>query len=226
MKMSDILQIVASSSKGNCYIYNKDLMVDVGVPYSKIKDYLKDIKVICLTHAHSDHFNKTTIKKIAYEYPNIKYMAGRFLSFDLMECGVPLENIGVLHEDIWYDIGEYEISPVVAIHDVPNFGYKIIIKENNYAIFHITDTSSLDDIEAKDYNWYSIEGNYTTDEELREKIIEEKKEGKFSYLERVKDTHLSQVQALNWLQKNMGENSKYMFIHKHIDKEVKDGKNI
>ena len=51
--MSDILNIVASSSSGNCYIYNKDLMVDIGVGFNKIKDYLKDIKLILLSHQHS-----------------------------------------------------------------------------------------------------------------------------------------------------------------------------
>lgn len=53
MLMNDIVNIISSSSKGNCYIYNKDLMVDVGVSYSKIKEYLKEIKLILLSHQHS-----------------------------------------------------------------------------------------------------------------------------------------------------------------------------
>lgn len=51
--MKDILNIISSNSLGNCYIYNKELMVDVGVAFSKIKPYLKDIKAILLTHRHS-----------------------------------------------------------------------------------------------------------------------------------------------------------------------------
>ena len=51
--MNNILNKIASSSKGNCYIYNEDLMIDVGIPYSKIKEYLKPVKLILLTHRHS-----------------------------------------------------------------------------------------------------------------------------------------------------------------------------
>lgn len=51
--MNEFVNIISSSSKGNCYIYDKDLMVDVGVAYSKIEEYLKDIKLILLSHQHS-----------------------------------------------------------------------------------------------------------------------------------------------------------------------------
>ena len=48
--MSEILNIIGSSSKGNCYIYNSDLMIDIGVPFEKIKPYINDIRLLCLTH--------------------------------------------------------------------------------------------------------------------------------------------------------------------------------
>ena len=51
--MSDVLNIIASSSKGNAYIYNQDILLDVGISYIKIKDYLKNIRLILLTHQHS-----------------------------------------------------------------------------------------------------------------------------------------------------------------------------
>jgi hypothetical protein len=42
--------IISSSSNGNAIIFNDFLMIDCGVPYSKIKKYLKTLKVILLTH--------------------------------------------------------------------------------------------------------------------------------------------------------------------------------
>ena len=63
--MNNILNIISSSSKdGNCYIYNQDLMIDIGVSFAKIKSYIKDIKLLCLTHEHSDHLRKKTIQKL------------------------------------------------------------------------------------------------------------------------------------------------------------------
>lgn len=220
--MNNILNAISSSSKGNCYIYNDDLMVDIGISYKKVKDYLKDIKLILLSHAHTDHFNKTTIKKIAFEYPNMKFVCGEFLVANLVLCGVSKKNIYVLKENKKYDLGKYIIEPVIAIHDLPNFGYKIIIKKSNYKIFHISDTGSISHIEAKNFDWISIEANYETDEELDKQIEISKENGEFTHLIRVKNTHLSQVQCMDWLYKNMGENTQYCWIHQHLEKGGKN----
>lgn len=51
--MSNVLDIISSSSAGNCYIYNQDLMIDIGVSYIKVKSYNQKIKYILLSHTHS-----------------------------------------------------------------------------------------------------------------------------------------------------------------------------
>lgn len=200
-------------------------MVDIGITYKKVKDYLKDIKLILCSHAHSDHFNKTTIRKIIFEYPNMKFVCGEFLVANLVLCGVSKKNIYVLEENKKYDLGKYIIEPVVAVHDLPNFGYKITIKANNYKIFHISDTSKINHIEAKDFDWYSIEANYESDEELDKQIGIAEEKGEYSYLKRVKKTHLSQVECMDWLYKNMGKNSQYCWIHQHKENTKGDDKN-
>lgn len=43
-------EILNSNSKGNAIIYNDYFLMDCGVAYSKLKPYLKNIKIICLTH--------------------------------------------------------------------------------------------------------------------------------------------------------------------------------
>ena len=103
-------------------------------------------------------------------------------------------------------------------HDVPNYALSLFYK--NKTLFYATDTSKIDHIVAKDYDTYLIEANYYTNDELDEKILEAQEKGEFTYLNRVKQTHLSQLDAINWLDKNKGENSHFMFIHEHISKEV------
>lgn len=46
-------EIISSSSKANCIIINNMLMLDVGCSFSKIKQYLKNIKLIFISHKHS-----------------------------------------------------------------------------------------------------------------------------------------------------------------------------
>lgn len=213
--------IVSTGSKGNCIILNDFIMLDCGVSYKKIEKYLNEIKIIFISHVHSDHFNKTTIKKIAFEYPNIKFVVGEYLVEELVKCGVQMKNIwGLLLED-WYNLGICNVKVDYLLHDVPNDCIHIEFPSGE-KIIYATDTSDIEHIKAKDYDLYLIEANYDTDEELEQRIKQDKEKGVFSYLERVKETHLSQLQAINWLQKNMNENSEYVFIHQHIEK-TKEG---
>ena len=217
--MDNQIKVIASSSAGNCYIYFNEIMLDIGVPYMKIKPYIQITKFILLSHQHSDHLNIKTLKKVIYENPKIRICCGWFLVDKLVQANIPKKNIFVLELDKSYIIGDYVITPVMAIHDVGNFGYKIQNTKTGYKIFHISDTSEIEHLEAKDYNLYCIEGNYTTDEELLEKIKQDEENGKYSHYKRVLKTHLSQLQAINWLDKNNTNGGDYIFIHQHQIKE-------
>lgn len=214
--MNEIVNIISSSSKGNAYIYNKDILVDVGVSFAKIKEYLYDIKLILLTHRHNDHINKKTLSKIIYENPTVKIGCGKWLVKLLMDLGVPLKNIYVLDLNKTYNFGKYIIEPVPAEHDVPNCGYKITIKNKNFKILHITDTKTVEHIEAKGYDMYCIESNYVTevlDKHIKECMYNGDDENKLFYLKRAKDTHLSYENANSFLLENMKEDSWFAYIH-------------
>lgn len=210
--------VLSTGSKGNCIILNDYLMLDCGLSYRRIQEHLDKIKVIFIGHRHSDHFNKATIKKIAYEYPNVKFIVGHHLVVELMLCKVKPQNIIALDIEKWYDVGAFKVRLDFLFHDVPNDCIHIKFKDGT-KIFYATDTTSIDHVEAKNYDYYFVEANYDTDEELERKIREAKEKGEFTYLDRVKNTHLSQLAALNWYDKNKGENSEIVFIHQHIDKE-------
>lgn len=205
--------IISSSSKGNCIVLENKIMLDIGVSYLKVKPYLKDIKLIFIGHCHKDHLMPSTVKKIAYEKPNIKFLVGDYLVEKLINCGVNKSNIIVIDIGKWYNIGLCKVKIEEVIHDVPNCC--LHLEYNKQKVLYVVDTNSISYIEAKGYDLYLVEGNYEYDEVLREKIEEQEKRGEFSYLNRVLKTHLSQKQALDFLFENMNEESKYVFIHKH-----------
>ena len=46
-------EIILSGSRGNCIVLNNDIVLDIGVPYKKIEQRLKNIKVIFISHRHT-----------------------------------------------------------------------------------------------------------------------------------------------------------------------------
>lgn len=217
-------EILASGSNGNCTIIEDKIAIDMGISYKKLGDYAKKIKLVLLTHVHSsDHFNKSTIKRLAQERPTLRFICYKWLVQELLNCGVSKRNIDVLKEFEGLHYIDFTIEGFKLKHDVPNCGWKIRFN-NGFRYFYATDTCSLDNIEAKDYDMYFIEGNYEDKEELEKRKQRHLENGEYSYEDRVEQTHLSQVKATEWLMENMGGNSQYIFMHQHKEnrKEVKE----
>ena len=211
--------IISSCSKGNATVIRDIILIDCGVSFKQLNKVYKDIKLVLLTHIHKDHFNRSTIKKLAKERPTLRFACCEWLLKPLLECGVNKRNIDILQIGTRYDYKLFKIIPIKLYHDVPQCGYRVLF--DDYKIIYATDTRTLEGITAKNYDLYLIEGNYE-DEELEERIREKQQVQQYCYEYRVKDTHLSKGQAVDFLLQNMGDNSEYVFMHEHIERD-KDG---
>jgi Cft2 family RNA processing exonuclease len=208
--------IINSGSDGNGVIIEDIILIDCGISFKSLKDYYKKLKIVLLTHIHRDHFNKSTIKKLAYERPTLRFACCEWLIKDLVDCGVEKKNIDILKIGKIYDYKAFKVIPIKLYHDVSQCGYKLKISKNK--LIYATDTNRIDHIVAKNYDYYFIEGNYESEEELEHRKMDKLSKGEFYYEDRVKYTHLSKVQTTEWLLKNMRENSKYIFMHEHKER--------
>ena len=208
-------KIISSCSTGNATVIKDIILIDCGVSFKRLEKYYKQLKIILLTHIHKDHFKKETIKKLAQERPTLRFACCEWLLKPLLECGINRRNIDVLEIGIKYDYKLFKIVPIKLYHDVPNSGYRVIFED--YKVIYITDTRTVEGITAKDYDLYLIEGNYE-DEELEERIRKKQQQQKYCYEYRARNTHLSKGQASDFLLKNMGEKSEYVFMHEHVEK--------
>ena len=207
-------EIIGSSSKGNCIVVEDIIALDMGVSYFKVRKYLKKVKLIFISHVHTDHLNKTTIKQIAYNYPTIKFICGsRDVLFKLLECNVNRKNIYFVDANKWHSLGILHFRLEPLFHDVENYCIKVRFLATDKKLVYIVDTNSVENIEAKNYDLFLIESNYNT--ELLEKHIQETEAvDRLYYLNRAKNTHLSSEQCTDFLLANMGENSEFVRIHK------------
>lgn len=208
-------KIISSCSTGNATIIRDIILIDCGVTFKRLEKYYKQLKIVLLTHLHSDHFKKETIRKLAQERPTLRFACCEWLLKPLLECGVERKNIDILQIGTRYDYKLFKIVPIKLYHDVPQCGYRVLF--DDYKVIYMTDTRTVEGIVAKNYDLYLVEGNYE-EEELEQRIKQKQEEGLYYYESRVRNTHLSKGQATDFLLNNMGENSKYVFMHQHIER--------
>ena len=209
-------EIIATGSTGNAVIVNKNILIDVGVSFKALKSVYKDLNLVLLTHIHTDHFQPQTLKRLADERPSIRFGCCEWLVKPLVDCGVPKDRIDVYEIGKIYDYKAFKVSPIKLYHNVKNCGYRLFFGEEK--AIYMTDTGHLQGITAKDYNLYLVEANYTEDD-LEQRIIEKTAAGQYCYELQVSERHLSHEQASEWLLQNMGQNSEYVFLHQHQNKE-------
>lgn len=209
-------KIIHTGSQGNAVVINNKILIDCGVSFKALLPYYKDFKLVLLTHIHSDHFNKATIRTLARERPALRFGCGKWLVELLIECGVKPSNIDVYVDGAMYCYGLDVIIPVLLVHNVLNFGYKIHFKDGSRMIY-CTDTNNLNGVSAKNYDLYMIEANYE-DEEIKERISQKKEAGEYAYEVQAMKNHLSKAKCDEFIYDNIGANGTYVYLHAHVDR--------
>ena len=73
MKKENI-NIISTGSIGNAVVINNNILIDCGVSYAKLKEVVKTLQVVLLTHIHIDHFLPSTIKLLAENRPTLRFV--------------------------------------------------------------------------------------------------------------------------------------------------------
>lgn len=208
--------VISTGSQGNAVVINEAIMIDCGVAFKALRGVYRQIKIVLMTHEHGDHLNKSTVKKLAFERPTLRFACCGWLVSKLIECGVAKKNIDVLEIGRIYNYGAFRACPVQLYHNVPNCGYRLFCGEEK--AFYATDTSTLDGIEAKGYDLYFVEANYT-DEDVRGRIKAKEERGIYPYEYEVMKNHLSKAKCDDFIYRNIEPNGEYVYLHEHRQKE-------
>lgn len=204
--------IISTGSKGNAVIINNCILIDCGVPFKAIEPYVRELKIVLLTHIHSDHFNKSTIRKLAEERPTLRFGCGEWLIKTLIVCGVSKWRIDIYPMNLRCMYKGFETIAVPLHHNVPNCGYKIFM--NGEKILYATDTNDLMGISAKNFDLYMLEANYE-DTEILKRIEDKETNGKYAYERQVLRNHLSKAKCDDFIIQNAGINSQFVYLHEH-----------
>lgn len=206
-------KIISTGSKGNAVVINGTILVDCGVSFRSLKDVYKGLQLVLLTHIHGDHFNRTTIRKLAQERPTLRWGCPEWLVSEIYGTVHPAYiDVYEMDKRYPYSSAELIVEPFPLVHNVENCGYKLRIRLEN--MLYATDTNTLDHIKATDYSLYLVEANYT-EAEITERIRRKQESGEFCHEWAALENHLSREKADDWLYRNMGANSRYVYLHEH-----------
>lgn len=203
-------RVLSSGSRGNAVIYFNTIMVDCGLPFSRIEPFIGKLQIVLLTHSHGDHFNVSTIKRLALERPSLRFGCGEFMADHLSG----IRNVDIYNAGILYDYGSFKISPVILYHDIKNFGYRIFKEDKK--IIHATDTYTLDGISARNYDLYALECNYDNDR-VYDIIREKTYRGEYAHQKGSINSHLSKQQAQQFVLENAGSNYEFIMLHQSTE---------
>jgi ribonuclease BN (tRNA processing enzyme) len=194
-------EIISSGSKGNCVIIN-DVMVDCGVPFSKIKNHLYDIRYLLLTHIHSDHIKPATLNNIKSLFPRIKII-GNYEVHQVYGVGI-LANAG-------YEIvtDHYKFLPFECVHDVLTYGFTWTFED--IEIIYATDTSSMHNAPKGPYDYLFVESNHS--EKKLDMIIGQAKGGYNPYLGGKRHLSTEQAKSFYYTHRKSRE-SEFIELHK------------
>lgn len=207
--MSDLVyKIISSGSTGNCVFLFERILVDIGVPFSRIKDVYKNVQLLTWSHKHSDHINKETVKRLVFERPSLRIAICEHEYERAVESGC--KNIDVLKNGVWYDYGEFQIATFKTYHDCPSNGWRF--KYKDFKVFFVTDSFTLEGITAPNYTHYLCESNYDS-ETVWDKINDRESRGEYAHQRGAINSHLSEQQANEFYFNNRAEHSRLIRLH-------------
>lgn len=220
-------EIISTGSRnGNAVLLNGAYLFDCGIGYNRLKPYLKDVRIVFLTHIHTDHFSRRTLHNIHKAHPMTRFVCPRHLLVPLCsEAGVHPASIvpAIPGEPITltgFGSEQVTIQTFDLEHDVENVGYVVSIQggELDGTAMYATDTRRIP-VSAPGLDLYMIEANHTVSG-IQQRIRRKIESGDFCYEERAKVTHMSREEADAWLAANANPyTSHVVYLHTHIEEK-------
>lgn len=198
---------IACGSSGNSHTYNDKIMFDAGISFSKLSSYIDSLEIVFISHAHSDHYNRDTIKAIIENKPEIILIGGGCMRELFEELDTKHY---ILEAGRWYKLLDYEFYLVKLMHNVENYGLAIKDNKNNKRGVYLTDTFSLEGFSFKNLDFAIVEFNHSEAQISKEieriaHYNENRTSGQkyeHSHLFASRKNHLSMEKSMEWINEN------------------------
>lgn len=206
------LIVVASGSKGNCYILRSSsgetLVIDAGAKADEMLEYidfdLPSIVGLIVSHAHMDHAIWLD-EYLVYSIPT-------WVNEHTQKAKkINRHNLKLMYSETQFTVGNFKITPLEVSHDVQCFSFLIDHPEMGTTYF-ITDSNFVEwDLSPFKINNWIVECNYVS-----EKLENNYQSGKLDkgQYDRIKNGHFGLHNCLDFFRScNLSATNRVVLIH-------------
>ena len=143
-------EVIASGSSGNA-VRIENVLVDIGIPFKRLKEHLYEVDYVLITHKHSDHMNKSAFNGIRKMFPHIQFISN-------WEVAQHIDIDHIVNAGYNFKVGEYDFLPFELEHDVLCYGY--CWSKNGKDVIYATDTSTLLNAPKRKFDYLFLESNH------------------------------------------------------------------
>lgn len=202
-------QIIASSSKGNCYMVKSekgDLLIEAGISFKRIQEALDfdfiNIKACLLSHEHKDH--SKAIKQIIEMGIDVYTSAGT-----IEALGIESNRLIPVQDKIQFSIPGFNILPFNVQHDCAEpLGFMIQENYSRQRLLFATDTYYIR-YKFSGLTHIAVECNYS--DEILQENVESGRVPEF-LAKRVRRSHFEINKVRDFIQSNVTDKLKNVYL--------------
>lgn len=202
--------IISSGSVGNA-VRIRNIMIDCGIAFSKMKEELYRCQYLLITHDHQDHVKPATLNQIVSQFPNIEV----YSTYKVARLNDDVTAINTDYLPIFLPKAKCNMWAVPVPHNTLCFGY--VLRFDDLDLVYATDLKDTIDLErftegmGLRYDYVFLEANY---DETKLRLLGDEWHGQYNAYIDSSERHLAKDAALRFYARTRKEGGELIELHK------------
>ena len=203
-------KILSSGSIGNA-VRIRNIMIDCGIAFNKMKEELYRCQYLLITHDHQDHVKPAVLNKIVKMFPNIEV----YSTYKVARINDAVTAINTDYLPITLQKAGCEMWAVPVPHNTLCFGY--VLKFDDLNVLYATDLKNTEDLggfsseKGFKYDYTFLEANY---DETKLRLLGDTWHGQYNAYIDSSERHLGKDEALRFYARYRKEGGELIELHK------------
>ena len=210
MKTELDYRIISSGSYGNA-VRIRNVMIDCGISFSKMKEDLYKCQYLLITHDHQDHVKPAVLNQIVAQFPNIEI----YSTYKVARLNDAVTAINTDYLPIWLSKVRCNMWAIPVPHNTVCFGY--VLQFADLDLVYATDLKDTAELErfaetnGIRFDYTFLEANY---DETKLRLLGDSWHGQYNAYVDSSERHLARDEPLRFFARYRKEGGEYIELHK------------